>query len=158
MRVVEMDVRVILNVFACWVIGDVEELVDVVVGVCDAMDVVPVLRDFSREVFANGEGEAALYQLDAAFDGVIVGGRDQDMNVVGHDDEAVESKATLFAVARERVQHKVGVCGALKDATALMGDRSDGKGFGLNANAVGGIGGHISGAKAPIPGWVRCPG
>jgi hypothetical protein len=73
------------------------------------------------------------------------------VNVVGHDDEAVESKAALFAVARERVHHKDGVCGALKDAMALMGDRGDGEGFGLNANAVGGIGRHISGAKAPIP-------
>jgi hypothetical protein len=71
MRVVEVDVGVILNVFACWVIGDVEELVVVVARVCDAMCVVAVLPDFSREVFANGEGEASLDQLDAAFDGVI---------------------------------------------------------------------------------------
>lgn len=82
-----------------------------------------------------------------------MGGRDQDVNVVRHDDEAVESKATLFAVTRERIHHEVGVCGALKDATALMGDRSDGEGFGLNANALRGIGGHISGAKAPILCW-----
>ena len=84
-----MDVGVILNVFACRVIGDVEELVVVVVRVCDAVGVVAVLPDFSREVFANGEGEAAFYQLDAAFDGVIVGWRDEDVNMVGHDGEAV---------------------------------------------------------------------
>jgi hypothetical protein len=96
--------------------------------------------------------------LDASLDGVIVGWRDQDVNVVGHDNEAVESKATLVAVTRERVHHEVGVCGALKDAPALMGDRSDGEGFGLNANAVGGIGGHISGAKARFGVGVRCPG
>jgi hypothetical protein len=129
MRVMEMDVGVVLNVFACWVIDDVEELIVVVASICDVVGVVAVLPDFSREVFANGEGKAALYQLDAAFDGVIVGGRDQDVNVVGHDDEAVESKAALSALARERVHYEVGVCGALKDATALMGDRSDGEGF-----------------------------
>jgi len=84
---------------------------------------------------------------------VIVGWRDQDVNVVRHDDEAVESKATLIAVTSERVQHEVGVCGALKDATALMGDRSDGEGFGLNANALRGIGEHISGAKARFVCW-----
>jgi F420-dependent methylenetetrahydromethanopterin dehydrogenase len=60
MRVVEMDVGVILNVFACWVIGDVEELIVVVASICDAVGVVAVLPDFSREVFAKGEGEASL--------------------------------------------------------------------------------------------------
>jgi hypothetical protein len=60
MRVVEMDVRVILNAFAGWVIGDVEELIVVVSRVCDAVGVGAVLPDFSREVFANGEGEAAF--------------------------------------------------------------------------------------------------
>lgn len=82
-----------------------------------------------------------------------MGRRDQDVNVVGHNDEAVELKASLFAVTRERVHHKVGVFGALKDAPALMGDRGDGEGFGLNANAAGGIGRHISGAKARFVGW-----
>jgi hypothetical protein len=89
---------------------------------------------------------------------VIVGGRDQEVNVVGHDDEAVKSKTTLFAVAKERIHHKVGVCGALKDAMALMGDRSDGEGFGLNANAFRGMRGHISGAKARFGVGVRCLG
>ena len=152
MRVMEMDVRVILNIFTCWVIGDVKKLIVVVVRVCDAVGVVAVLPYFSGDVIANGEGKAALYQLDAAFDGVIVGRRDQDVNVVGHDYEAVELKAALFAVTRERIHHEVGVCGALKDATAL------GEGFGLNANAVGGIGGHISGAKARSCVGLRCPG
>lgn len=63
-----MNVRVILNAFAFWVIGDVEELMVVVSCVCDAVGEVAVLPDFPREVFANGEGEAAFYQLDAALD------------------------------------------------------------------------------------------
>jgi hypothetical protein len=141
MRVVKVDVRVVQDVFAFGVVGDVEELIVVVVRVCDAVGVVAVLPDFSREVFANGEGEASLDQLDAAFDGVIMGGRDQDVNMVGHNDEALELKATLFAVTRDCIHHEVAVCGALKDATALMGDRGDGEGFGLNANALRGIGG-----------------
>src|SRR5258707_14117169 len=124
MRVMEMDVRVILNVFSFWVVGDVEKLIVVVVRVCDAMRVAAFLPNLSGEVIANGEGKASLDQLNAALDGMIVGRRDQDVNVVGHDDEAVESKAALFAVTRERVHHEVGVCGALKDLTALMGDRS----------------------------------
>jgi len=80
---------VVLNVFACWVIGDVEELIVVVARIGDAVGVVAVLPNLSGMVIANGEGKASLDQLDAAFDGVIVGGRDQDVNVVGHDDEAV---------------------------------------------------------------------
>jgi hypothetical protein len=158
MRVIEVDVCVILNVFSFWVIGNVEELIVVVARICDAMRVVAVLPHLSGEVIANGEGKASLYQLDAALDGVIVGWRDQDVNVVRHNDEAVELKATLSAVSRERIHHEVSVCGALKDATALMGDRSDGKGFGLNANTLRGIGGHISGAKARFRVWVGCPG
>ena len=139
--------------FRFWVIGDVEELIVVVARICDSMRVVAVLPNLSGEVIANGERKASLDQLDAALDGVIVGRRDQDVNVIGHDDEAVELKAALFAVTRERIHHEVGVCGALKDAPALMGDRSDGEGFGLNANALRGIGGHISGAKAPLS-WL----
>jgi hypothetical protein len=152
MPVMEMDVRVILNIFAFWVIGDVKELIVVVASICDSMRVVAVLPNLPGEVIANGERKASLDQLDAALDGVILGGRDQDVNVVGHDDEAVEPEAALFAVTRECVHHEVGVCGALKDATALMGDRGDSEGFGLNAYAVGGIGGHISGAKARFVG------
>ena len=68
MRAVKVDVRMILNVFAFWVIGDVEELMVVVVRVCDAMCVVAVLPNLSGEVIANGEGKASLYQLDAALD------------------------------------------------------------------------------------------
>jgi hypothetical protein len=153
MRVMEMDVGMMLNIFACWVIGDVEKLIVVIVRICDAMCVIAVLPNLSGEVIANGEGEASLDQLDAALDGVILGWRDQDVNVVGHDDEAVELEATLFAVTRERVHHKVGVCGALKDATAFIGDRGDSEGFRLNSNALRRIGGHISGAKARFVGW-----
>jgi hypothetical protein len=158
MRVMEMNVRVILNVFSFWVIGDVEELIVVVASICDSMRVVAVLPNLSGEVVANGEGKASLDQLDATLDGVIVGWRNQNVNVFRHNDEAVESKAALFAVAKERIHHKVGVCGALKDATALMGDRSDGEGFGFNANALRGIGGHISGAKARFVCRFKCPG
>jgi hypothetical protein len=59
MRVVEMDVRVILNVFSFWVIGDVEELIVVVARICDAMRVVAVLPNLSGEIVANGEGKAS---------------------------------------------------------------------------------------------------
>jgi len=148
MRVTKMDVWVVLNVFTCGVIGDVEELIVVVAGIGDAMRMVAVLPDLSCEVVANGEGEASLYQLDAALDGVVLGRRDEDVNVLGHDDEAVKLKAALFAVTKERIHHEIGVCGPLKDAAAFVGDSSDGEGLGLNANALGGIGGHISGAKA----------
>jgi hypothetical protein len=94
-----MDVRVVRVFFPDWIIGDVQELTCEVVSVCNAMGVVAVLPDFSGLVFARSEGESAFDELGAAFDGVVLRGCEDYVDVVGHDDERVEKKPAGVAVA-----------------------------------------------------------
>jgi hypothetical protein len=82
----------------------------------------------------------------------------QNVNVVGHNDEAVELKAALFPVTKDGVHHEIGVCGALEYASACVSDRSDCEGLRFDANPLRGMGGHISGAKALSWAHRRCPG
>ena len=73
------------------------------------MGMIAVLPDFPGVVFADGEREAAFDELHRTFDGVIEGRCKKDVDVVGHDDEAVELEAALFAVAEECCEHQVSV-------------------------------------------------
>ena len=104
--------------------------------------------DFAGVVFADGEGEAAFDELNAALDGVVGGGSEEDVDMVGHDGEGVEGEAALFAIAEERGEHDFRGRGALEDSEALMRDGSDGEGFGVDADAEVRRRGHVSGAKA----------
>jgi hypothetical protein len=70
------------------------------------------------------EGEASLDEFDGMLDGF--GGGAEDVDVVGHDDEAIKEKFTLIAIAKECRDHEFGVGGALEDAYALVGYGSEG--------------------------------
>lgn len=45
--------------------------------------------------------------------------------MVGHDDECVQSETALVAIAEERGDHQLRVCGALEDAVALVSEDRD---------------------------------
>ena len=88
--------------------------------------------------------------MNAALDGVVGGGSEEDVDMVGHDDEGVEGEAALFAIAEKRDEHEFRGRGALEDSEALMRDGSDGEGFGVDADAKVRRRGHVSGATSRL--------
>jgi hypothetical protein len=119
---------------------------------------VSILPEVALEVVADGEGKAAFDELDATLDGLTRRGCQQDVEMVRHDDEAMECEAGLIAVPKQRVDHELRGCSALEDAVALMCDNSDGERFGIDSHSWAAIRRHISGAKAQIYGEGECPG
>ena len=101
------------------VVRDVEELVAIVFGVCDAMRVIGRLPDLSFELFANREGETAFDELDSFLNGIVW--RKECMDMIRHDHKSMQEITRLIAVTEECSDHEVSICGALKDAVALMG-------------------------------------
>jgi hypothetical protein len=93
----------------------------------------------------HSEGEAAFDELGRFLDGL--GWREQNVEVIGHDDEAVEEEAALVAVSNQRSDKEFSVGGSLEDAVALMADGS--QSVGLRLQAHGRIAGeHVPGTKA----------
>jgi len=133
-RVVGVDVGVVREVFAGGVVGDVEELVAEVVGVAGAVFVIAGVPDLSWGLLAGGEGVSAFDVLDAFGCGLVGSGSDEDVDVVGHDDEAVELEAGLVAITEEGRDEEVGVGGALEVAMLLEGGDGDGLGARLAAD------------------------
>jgi hypothetical protein len=52
---------------------------------------------------------SAFDELDGVFDGYIVSGSDQKVDVLGHDDESVELKPAFTSVSIERLQKEADV-------------------------------------------------
>lgn len=74
------------------------------------------------EVGREAVGEAAFDVADGS--GEVVGG-EQEVDVVGHDDEGVEFEEALVAVVLEGFDKEFGVGGELEEAAALVGDGGD---------------------------------
>ena len=142
-----VDVRVAGVVFADWIVGDVGELVGVIRIVADAVLVISGVPDLAAELIANGEGEAAFDPLNGFGRGL--GGGDEDVDVIGHDDESVEEEFTCVAVAEESGDEELRICGSLKYAPAVVGEDGDRVGLWLQAHRSLLIGEHTPGAKAP---------
>jgi hypothetical protein len=119
-------------------------LILVVSCVGDAVCVVSILPDFAAKLIAHGERETALDELNAAFDSLVRSGCDEYVDVIRHDDEAVEREAGLIAVTEEGVHHEIRVGGTLEDSVTLVCGGGDSEGFGLDSNAWAGIRRHIS--------------
>lgn len=78
---------------------------------------------------AGGEavGEAAFDVADGA--GEVFGG-EEEVDVVGHDDEGVKFVEAFAAVVLEGLEEEIGVFGDLEEAAAVMGDGGDEEGSG----------------------------
>jgi len=74
------------------------------------------------------ERESTLDELHGLFEGDVLCRRDQDMNVIGHEDECVELVASFGAVVFEQVEEKVRVRVGLKEAAAIRGHGGDEEG------------------------------
>jgi len=127
--------RVVRVALSRGVVCDVEELVVKVFPVANAVFMETFLPDSSLELIAYREGEAAFNELRRTFDGFS--GREENVKVIRHDDEAVEQVAALFPMAKEDGEEEFGVCGSLEDAKTVVGDGCESEGLGLEAHGQG---------------------
>ena len=99
-----------------------------------AVGMVAALPYLAGEFLADGEGESALDELGAAFDRHVRRGREQDMDVVGHDDEGVKLESAGVAISEECCDKEFGGGGALEETATLVGYGSEGVGLGFEAH------------------------
>ena len=116
------------------VVEDVEGLVAEVFLIDHAVGVIAVLPYLAGEILAYGEGESALDELGAAFDGHVRGRGEPDVDVVGHDDEGGELEFVRVAITEECGDEEFGGGGALEEAMTLVGYGSEGVGLGFEAH------------------------
>ena len=124
-KIVGVNERMREEAFAGGIVGDVEELTCVVDDVADAVFVVAVLPEFAKGGFADRVRGGAFDQLHAAGGGVVDCRGDQGVEVIGHDDEAVELEAVCVAMTEEGRDNEIGVAGGLEEAPAMVGDEGE---------------------------------
>jgi hypothetical protein len=100
---------------------------------------------------ADGKGISALDVLDALCCGLIFSRSDQDVRMVGHDDEAVELESAFGLMLEEGLDEEFGVGCALEVAMLLEGRDGDGVSALLLADRGHGLREHTPGAEAPFP-------
>ena len=131
-----VDVGVVGEVGAGGVLGDVETLGFEVGEVADAVFKAGGMPDFV--VAVGGVGVAAFDELDGSRCADVCGGREEDVDVVGHDGVGVEEELALRAVALEGCEEEFSAGCALEVAMpAECGDRQS---VGVDGLAGGGIG------------------
>lgn len=69
-------------------------------------------------------GEAAFDELHGALEGDVGGGEEQ-VDVVGHDDEGMEAVVAFAPVVLEGVEEELGCGGVLEEAVAIVGRTGD---------------------------------
>src|ERR1700737_3924659 len=105
-----VDVGIVFGeVLSGWIVCYVDQLLVVVAQVADTVLVGARVADLSRGLLADGEGVATFYVLDGFGSWLIHGGRQQNVDMVGHDYKAVEEKFALIAIAEERGDGEGGI-------------------------------------------------
>jgi hypothetical protein len=94
-----MDMRIIHEIFADWIIRYVRTLTIEILAVYHAMSVIFVLPDFAGILLSNSEGVTTLDKLSGLLDRFSWSKKHVD--VIGHYDESVEKIAFLFAITGE---------------------------------------------------------
>jgi len=87
--------------------------------------VISAVPDLAGGLLAYCEGVCALDVLHTLCCRLVDGWRDEDMDVVGHDDEAMELEAAFLAMLEERCDEEFGVGCALEVAMLLEGRDGD---------------------------------
>lgn len=81
-----------------------------------------------RKFRLKAEGKTSFDELHRFFDGDVGCGREDHVDVVGHEDEGVQLIAAFGAVVVEEMEKKVGVRVGLEKAAAIRGDGGDEEG------------------------------
>jgi hypothetical protein len=91
------------------VVGNVEKLTPKVTGVPDAMLVIAAVPNLPMRLIACCKGVASLDELDAFGSGLVNGRSNQNVHMIGHDDESMKLEASLSAIAEKCVKKEFGV-------------------------------------------------
>lgn len=78
-------------------------------------------------------GEATLDEVHGLRDR-LAGGAEEEVDVVGHDDEGMEFVVAFHAVMLGGFEEEFGVGRELEEASAVVGDRGDEEGAGLGGS------------------------
>jgi len=79
-------------------------------------------------VWRRGGGEASFDETDGSLEGFLRG--EEQVEVVGHDDEGVEFVVTFGSVVLEGFEEEFGVGGDLEEAATVVGSAGDEEGSG----------------------------
>ena len=80
------------------------------------------------ELGGEAVGEASLDESDGALEGFVRG--EEEVDVVGHDDEGVEFVVSFGSVVLEGFDEEFGVAFDLEEAAAIVGSAGDEEGSG----------------------------
>jgi hypothetical protein len=111
------------------ILFDVMQVLGVVQVVLDAM-----LFEASFPYFEGAfemEGKSSLDELHGLFKRDVFSGRQEQVDVVGHDDVRVEFETALLTIVLKNAEEKFGVAFGLEEAAAIGGDggREEGSDF-----------------------------
>ena len=73
----------------------------------------------------KAKGKASFDELHGLLNGDVGSGCEEEMEMIGHEDEGVDLVAAFGAVVVEEAQKEVGVCVGLEEAAALGGNGGD---------------------------------
>ncbi len=104
------------------VLVDVVAVLFVIVSVADAVVGEASLPDGEGGVEAVGE--APFDEHHGSFEGDVLWGK-EEMDVVGHDDEGVETVVAFVAVMLEGFEEELGCAVDLKEAASVVSDACD---------------------------------
>ena len=98
----------------------------------------PALPDFSFSTQDGSQGVriAALDELNRVFERYVVGGSEQEMDVLGHDDEGVQLESTFAAISAESLQEEADMVLDNKKSTAFPSRECDEIGSGRGDESV----------------------
>ena len=103
-----------------WVFVYVDFVLRIVACILDAVFVITLLPDIHLAL--ESKGEASLDELDGLLERNFGGGCDEDVDMIGHQDEGVECVAGFGAVVLKEREHKVRLVVDLEDPAAVVGD------------------------------------
>jgi len=73
----------------------------------------------------EAEGESAFDELHGFLDGDVRRGREEEMDVIGHEDEGVDRVASFGAIVVEKLKEEVCVDVGLEETATIRGDGGD---------------------------------
>jgi hypothetical protein len=120
-----MDVRVILKPFPSGIVRYVEQLSSEILFIADAMFVITGVPDSGGTLMRERKGVATFDELNASCRADVDCGRNQHVDMVRQDGEAMKGKLSSVAIAEERGDEELCVFGSLEVSVAVQGQNSD---------------------------------